>query len=121
MTRGRPPGAPLLFCPTSSLPASVCFLNDQGETVTAQPLGNILESQTAAPGQKTRILGRWSKNCSHLYSRLQPSAVTLVTSTQPNCMTSCHACITVVSRSEIFAQVCFHYCDRCHRLPEMSC
>src|SRR6267143_2151585 len=32
MTRGRPPGTPLLFCPMSSLPASVCFLNDQGET-----------------------------------------------------------------------------------------
>jgi hypothetical protein len=28
--------------------------------------------------------------------------IQLVTSTKPNCMTSFHACITVVSRSEIF-------------------
>jgi hypothetical protein len=33
MTRGGPP-----FCPTSSLPASVCFLNDQGETPWDPPL-----------------------------------------------------------------------------------
>ena len=39
--------------------------------VTTQPLGRILEaSKPLRQGQKTRILGRQSQSCSHLYSRL---------------------------------------------------
>jgi hypothetical protein len=38
--------------------------------VTAQPLGSILEAKPLHQGQKTRILGRGSQSCSHLYSTL---------------------------------------------------
>ena len=41
------------------------------EIVTAQPLGmyigSILEAKPLRQGQKTRILGRQSQSCSHLY------------------------------------------------------
>jgi hypothetical protein len=37
--------------------------------VTTQPLGSILEAKLLRQGQKTRILGRQSQSCSHLYSR----------------------------------------------------
>jgi hypothetical protein len=35
-----------------------------------QPLGSILEAKPLHQGQKTRILGRGSQSCSHLYSTL---------------------------------------------------
>src|SRR6202046_2613177 len=38
--------------------------------VTTQPLGSILEAKPLHQGQKTRILGRGSQSCSHLYSTL---------------------------------------------------
>ena len=41
--------------------------------VTAQALGSILEAKPLRQVQKTRILGRQSKSCSHLYSRLSPA------------------------------------------------
>jgi hypothetical protein len=49
--------------------------------VTAQPLGSILEAKPLRQGQKTRILGRQSQSCSHLYiyqvvGCYYPSAVT---------------------------------------------
>ena len=34
------------------------------------PLGSILEAKPLHQGQKTRILGRGSQSCSHLYSTL---------------------------------------------------
>ena len=39
-------------------------------SVTTQPLGSILEAKPLHQGQKTRILGRGSQSCSHLYSTL---------------------------------------------------
>ena len=38
--------------------------------LTTQPLGSILEAKPLHQGQKTRILGRGSQSCSHLYSTL---------------------------------------------------
>ena len=71
------PGEARLVGSVTELPQ---ILLDMGENkrqnVTAQPLGSILEAKPLRQGQKTRILGRRSKNCSHLY-RLQPSAVTV--------------------------------------------
>ena len=43
----------------------------QLERVTTQPLGSILEAKPLHQGHKTRILGRGSQSCSHLYSTLQ--------------------------------------------------
>src|ERR1700684_4057378 len=42
----------------------------KGQIVTTQPLGSILEAKPLHQGQKTRILGRGSQSCSHLYSTL---------------------------------------------------
>ena len=49
-----------------------CFLRRAmaARTVTTQPLGSILEAKPLHQGQKTRILGRGSQSCSHLYSTL---------------------------------------------------
>jgi len=43
---------------------------EYAEIITAQPLGSILEAKPLRQGQKTRILGRQSQSCSHLYHRL---------------------------------------------------
>ena len=65
------------------MPSDWCFLISKSSRflvvdVTTQPLGSILEAKPLHQGQKTRILGRGSQSCSHLYSTLPvPSQLTM--------------------------------------------
>ena len=55
--------------------------------VTTQPLGSILEAKPLRQGQKTRILGRGSQSCSHLYSTLPvPSHFDVIANPTPQCL-----------------------------------
>ena len=49
---------------------AACGSNETARSVTTQLLGSILEAKPLHQGQKTRILGRGSQSCSHLYSTL---------------------------------------------------